>query len=68
MKQLQIERAKGIVAATEWSGDMRVNMNTVIDAGRVLARRLEELESILESRGAAHDGSDGTPGEGSPSH
>lgn len=42
-----VQRAKEIVAATEWEGDLRVNMTTVIGAGRVLAKRIEELELVL---------------------
>ena len=42
-----VERAKNIVRANEWDGDMRVNMTTVIGAGRVLAKRVEELEAII---------------------
>ncbi len=42
-----INRAKEIVAAQEWDGDIRVNMTTVIGAGRVLSRRVSELERII---------------------
>jgi len=42
-----VERAKNIVRASEWEGDIRVNMKTAIDAGRVLAKRVEELEAII---------------------
>ena len=42
-----ITRATEIVHATEWSGDMRVNMTTIIGAGRVLAKRVRELESLI---------------------
>ena len=42
-----ISHAMEIVNANEWSGDTRVNMTTVIGAGRVLARRVEELELII---------------------
>ena len=35
-----IDRAREIVAANEWSGDMRANMTKIIGAGRVLARAL----------------------------
>lgn len=41
-----VERAKNIVRANEWEGDMRVNMTTIIGAGRVLANRVEELEEL----------------------
>ena len=40
-----VKRAQEIVAATQWSGDMRVNMTTIIGAGRVLAKRLEEVRA-----------------------
>lgn len=42
-----VERAKDIVRTNEWEGDMRVNMTTIIGAGRVLAKRVEELEAII---------------------
>lgn len=42
-----IQKAKEIVAAHEWEGDIRVNMTTVIGAGRVLSRRVSELEDII---------------------
>lgn len=42
-----ILRALAIVNATEWSGDIRVNMNTVIGAGRVLAKALAVTETNL---------------------
>ena len=45
MSKEATERATGIVRATEWSGDMRINMTTIIGAGRVLAKRVGELES-----------------------
>lgn len=40
-----IERAKQIVSANEWDGDMRVNFTTIHDAGRVLAKHIDELEA-----------------------
>jgi hypothetical protein len=42
-----INKSKEIVAAEEWEGDIRVNMTTVIGAGRVLSRRVNELERIV---------------------
>jgi len=47
---LAVQHAAEIVAASEWSGDLRVNMTKVIGAGRVLAKRLAELESELKDR------------------
>ena len=47
MTQPAIQRAKDIVSANVWEGDMRVNMTTVIGAGRVLAKRVEELEKAI---------------------
>lgn len=38
LRAAAINRAIEIVSATEWSGDLRVNMNRVIGAGRVLAK------------------------------
>lgn len=43
-----VDRAKQIVAAETWSGDMRVNATTIIGAGRVLAKRLAELDAEVE--------------------
>ena len=36
-----------IVNATQWSGDMRVNMNTALSAGRILAKEIERLRDAL---------------------
>ena len=47
MFKTAIQRAKDIVAASEWEGDMRVNMTTIIGAGRVLAKRVDELEKAI---------------------
>jgi tRNA(Ile2) C34 agmatinyltransferase TiaS len=44
----ETEHAKAVVAATEWSGDCRVNLTSALAAGRVLARRIEELEQMAE--------------------
>ena len=49
MSDKAIERALQIVNAVEWSGDMRVNMTTVLGAGRVLAKALEMAESKLNA-------------------
>ena len=43
-----VARALEIVSATEWSGDMRVNMTRIIGAGKVLSKRLEETEAEIE--------------------
>ena len=43
-----IERAKATVNAVEWSGDMRVNLTTVLSAGRILARYIDKLENEQE--------------------
>jgi hypothetical protein len=43
-----VMRAIEIVNAVEWSGDMRVNMTCVVGAGRVLAKRVNELQSFIE--------------------
>ena len=40
-----IERAKEIVAASEWSGDLRANMTRVVGAGRILAKHIKEQEN-----------------------
>ena len=42
-----IERATDIVNASEWSGDMRVNMTRVIGAGRVLVKALSERDAEI---------------------
>lgn len=44
-----IQKAKDIVSATEWEGDLRVNMTNVIGAGKVLAKRVDELEEALRA-------------------
>ena len=43
-----VMRAVEIVEASEWSGDMRVNMTRAIGAGRVLAKRVHELTQFVE--------------------
>ena len=43
-----VMRAREIVEAVEWSGDIRVNMTRVIGAGRVLAKRVCELTQFVE--------------------
>jgi hypothetical protein len=43
-----IQQCKNIVRATSWEGDIRVNITTIIGAGRVLAKRVDELEEALE--------------------
>lgn len=40
-----VARAREIVHAVEWRGDMRVNMTTILGAGRVLDKRLTEVEA-----------------------
>jgi len=42
-----IERAKQIVESDEFHGDLLANMTRVISAGRVLSRRVRELERII---------------------
>jgi len=42
------KKAIEIVYATSFEGDIRVNMTTVISAGRTLARRVQKLEFILK--------------------
>ncbi len=49
-----VKRAKAIVQATEWSGDNRVNMTTIITAGRVLLKYIEELEAEIVTWEAEH--------------
>ena len=44
-----VTRSKRIVNATEWEGDLRANITTVLGAGRVLAKRVAELEADLPS-------------------
>lgn len=48
MRDEAIAHAQEIVNASEWSGDMRVNMTRVIGAGRVLNKALKELQSEIE--------------------
>lgn len=43
-----VQRAREIVLANEWKGDIRQNMTTIIGAGRVLAKRIDELESAFD--------------------
>lgn len=50
-----VKRAKEIVTANEWEGDLRSNMTTVIGAGRVLAKRIDELEKALRNIVAHQD-------------
>jgi monomeric isocitrate dehydrogenase len=44
-----IQQCKNIVRATSWEGDIRVNITTIIGAGRVLAKRVDELEEALRT-------------------
>lgn len=44
-----VGRARDIVAANEWSGDMRANMTTIIGAGRVLSRALALQTADLQA-------------------
>ena len=53
LRAAAVARAKDIVRADEWKGDIRVNMTTVIGAGRVLAKRLEEMEAERDELVAA---------------
>jgi hypothetical protein len=46
---LAVERAKEIVRADEWHGDLRVNMTRVVGAGRVLAKEVEKLSEYAET-------------------
>jgi monomeric isocitrate dehydrogenase len=50
-----IQQCKNIVRATSWEGDIRVNITTIIGAGRVLAKRVDELEEALRTINAAAD-------------
>ena len=43
------EQAMEIVNATDFGGDIRVNMATAISAGRTLASRVRKLEFALDS-------------------
>ena len=40
-----IRKAKDVFSATEWSGDIRVNFNTLNNAGKTIVRELERLEA-----------------------
>ncbi len=53
-----LRKSKLVAEATEWSGDIRVNFNTVMCACRVLARRVKELEEILNQQQTAQEGND----------
>lgn len=46
-----LQRAIDIVRAVEWEGDLRVNMTTVIGAGRVLAKWIEDIEAAIDGGG-----------------
>jgi hypothetical protein len=65
MAHQEIQKAKDIVSASEWEGDLRVNMTTIIGAGRVLAKRVDELEEAVRLAEAQHLGCGGrlTPSE-----
>jgi hypothetical protein len=41
-----VQQCKDIVRATTWEGDIRVNITTIIGAGRILAKRVDELEKV----------------------
>jgi hypothetical protein len=43
-----VQQCKDIVRATTWEGDIRVNITTIIGAGRILAKRVDELEKVLD--------------------
>ena len=45
---MNIETAKKIAKATEWTGDIRVNFHTAIKAASVLHKEVERLEKELE--------------------
>ncbi len=47
MSHTAIAKAQQIVAADEWRGDHRVNLTTVVGAGRVLSHRVSELERVI---------------------
>ena len=42
----ELTRAREYIHATEWAGDLRRNLMNAIGAGRVLAKRITELERI----------------------
>ena len=46
-KMEAVQRAREIVRASEWFGDPRVNMTTLIGAGRVLDKALGEVECLF---------------------
>ena len=46
-KKMTVEQAVEIVGAVEWSGDLRVIATRLSNAGRVLAKRIAELEAAL---------------------
>lgn len=55
---MNLEKARQVLNATEWSGDMRVNFMTVYNAGNAVLRRLEELESFVDACGLCDDEKD----------
>ncbi len=42
---MELEKAKEVARATEWSGDLTVNFMTAMKACKVLLRELERLEN-----------------------
>jgi monomeric isocitrate dehydrogenase len=50
-----VQQCKDIVRATTWEGDIRVNITTIIGAGRILAKRVDELEEAPRRRTFVHD-------------
>jgi len=48
---VNVETAHEVVAATDWDGDMRINMANAISAGRVLSRRVKALERQIGRQG-----------------
>lgn len=52
---MNVEKAKEIANATEWSGDVRVNFMTAIKAAKKLSDRLDELEAVCGREILKHD-------------
>lgn len=52
---MNIEQAKEIANAVEWSGDVRVNFMTAWTAASCLAKRLDELETKFAKEILKHD-------------
>jgi hypothetical protein len=43
----RLTKARNVAAATEWSGDMRVNFTTAINASKVLVKELDKCKEVV---------------------